>query len=234
MFSLCSESSSRMEMFSHENPYIHSLDVAEKIYSPPHSNDSNNIDIFDNPFIPNYPIAYVPSDFSLSMSSEGGRTPTSGMDPSVWRVLPECEATFVRPEDLVAPLKVTRAESPSTSDSDHRPLLSRLTLDEFMSSMEIYCTSPTTQITAHTNGQSTYPKTGNPGPISTTKRSYACPFPDCSHACNNRNDLQRHLSCREHKEPSVPCPKQCGAMFTRKDSAKRHGNSCTSRATNHI
>ncbi|RDB26237.1 hypothetical protein Hypma_006331 [Hypsizygus marmoreus] len=54
------------------------------------------------------------------------------------------------------------------------------------------------------------------------KRFHPCGLNGCTHVCFSEGDLYRHRLAVKHKEPSVPCPKACGAMFTRPDSAKRH------------
>ncbi|KAG6907051.1 hypothetical protein DXG01_010737 [Tephrocybe rancida] len=187
--------------------------------SHPGVKPSEAADIFDNSLIASYPLAYIPGD--LSSDAEG-----FVLDPSVWRVLQEEHLTFVRPEDLTRPLGVQRQQQSVERSPSPAPFYYRPTLDEFMSNMEQHRDCFANALARRTNGESARSKTQRKWETSKARGPVLCPFPDCSHVCNNRNDLERHLLSREHKEPSVPCPKYCGAMFTRNDSAKRHGRSC--------
>ncbi|KAG6865009.1 hypothetical protein C0991_005697 [Blastosporella zonata] len=173
-------------------------------------------DIFDNSFIPTHPIAYIPSDLE-----------DSGMDPSVWRVLQEENLNFVRPEDVNPLLEHQQLErqQPKPFSRSPSPTRYRPTLDEFMHNMERHRDDYSGPLTVRTNGQNTGPKPKKDADLS-AKGPFRCPFPDCWHICSKRTDMGRHLSSKEHREPSVPCPKNCGAMFTRDDSAKRHGRNC--------
>ncbi|KAG6897770.1 hypothetical protein C0993_007338 [Termitomyces sp. T159_Od127] len=164
MFFLCSGSPSDWTLpFVYEDLYPnHFFPLAGTSASSTYDDESPNIDMFENPFIPTHPIAYVPDDFPGDMSPEEIKT-TAKMDPSVWRVLPEEEPQFVCPEDLVARLKVTRPDSPQTSDSDRCTPLRRPTLDEFMSNMEYYRNSLETTFTVRKNDRRIRPKSLKPG-----------------------------------------------------------------------
>ncbi|GLB44871.1 hypothetical protein LshimejAT787_1802080 [Lyophyllum shimeji] len=94
-------------------------------------------DVFDNPFIPRSPIAYLSHDFCKLDPAGHHVGGCSGPNPAIWRVVKDEKFTFVFPRDLGdwedVPATVTKPNPGPTFRFSYRP-----TLDEFMSSRAQY------------------------------------------------------------------------------------------------